>query len=275
MKTIGVVGQGFVGKAVNEGMRSYYSVETYDKFKDSTCDSIQELCEKTKIIFVCVPTPMNSDGVCNTDIVKNVILEVDRYSKGHICVIKSTVPPGTTEQINSLCCDVKTVFNPEFLTEANYLEDFKNQNRIIIGGDLGASEKIKELYERVFSTVPILLASSKESEMVKYFTNCFLATKVSFANQIREICEKSKINYNKVVELALRDDRIGKTHFASPGPDTKYGFGGSCFPKDLNALISVAKSLSVDCCVLESVWDKNLQVRPEKDWEQLKGRAVS
>tara|TARA_A100001515_G_scaffold107907_1_gene88735 strand:- start:334 stop:1161 length:828 start_codon:yes stop_codon:yes gene_type:complete len=275
MKTIGVIGQGFVGEAVNEGMRSYYKVETYDKFKDSTCESIQNLCEKAKIIFVCVPTPMNSDGVCNTDIVKNVISEVDKYSKGHICVIKSTVPPGTTEKINSSCSDVKTVFNPEFLTEANYLEDFKNQNRIIIGGDLDASEKVKELYERVFPTVPILLASSKESEMVKYFTNCFLATKVSFANQIREICEKSEINYSKVVELALRDDRIGKTHFASPGPDTKYGFGGSCFPKDLNALISVAKNLSVDCCVLESVWNKNLQVRPERDWEQLKGRAVS
>ena len=111
--------------------------------------------------------------------------------------------------------------------------------------------------------------------MVKYFTNCFLATKVSFSNEIREICEKINVDYDKVVEYGLYDQRIGKTHFSSPGPDGKFGFGGSCFPKDINALISFAQSAGMNPTVLRSVWNKNLEVRPERDWEQLKGRAVS
>ena len=110
--------------------------------------------------------------------------------------------------------------------------------------------------------------------MVKYFTNCFLATKVSFSNEIRQICEKIDVDYDKVVEYGLYDERLGKTHFSSPGPDLKFGFGGSCFPKDINALISFAKTLDIDPAVLESAWKKNLQVRPEKDWEKLLGRAV-
>ena len=111
--------------------------------------------------------------------------------------------------------------------------------------------------------------------MVKYFTNCFLATKVSFSNEIRQVCEKINVDYDKVVEYGLYDQRIGKTHFSSPGPDGKFGFGGSCFPKDINALISFAESAGMNPAVLKSVWNKNLEVRPEKDWEQLKGRAVS
>jgi UDPglucose 6-dehydrogenase len=116
---------------------------------------------------------------------------------------------------------------------------------------------------------------SRTAESVKYFTNCFLATKVSFANEFKQICDHIEVDYDKVVEYALYDSRIGRTHFSSPGPDGKPGFGGSCFPKDLNALIHFAKQLEVKPTVLESVWQKNLEVRPEKDWEQLQGRAVT
>jgi len=107
-----------------------------------------------------------------------------------------------------------------------------------------------------------------------------LATKVSFANEIYQVCEKLEIDYDKVIEYARYDSRLGQSHWAVPGPmpapdgSFKFGFSGSCFPKDLNALVHVAKQLGINPVVLEAVWKKNLEVRPEKDWEQLKGRAV-
>jgi len=273
--TIGIIGQGFVGSAVREGLKEIFNIETYDKFKDSTCNSVKELCKKTKIVFVCLPTPMRKDGTCDLSIVRNTVLEVDKNADEHIIVIKSTVPPGTTRQLNEECTFSQVIFNPEFLTEANYIDDFKNQSRIIVGGPRPGSTIIKNLYKKAFYNTPIIKTGSNTAEMIKYFLNCFLATKVSFANEMRSICDNIDIDYDKVVEYALYDNRIGKTHFATPGPDGKRGFGGSCFPKDINAMIAFAKENGVLPTVLEAVWDKNLEVRPERDWEKLLGRAIS
>jgi len=273
--SIGIIGQGFVGTAVREGLKDVFNIETYDKFKDSTNNSVKQLCDKVDIIFVCLPTPMKRDGTCDLSIVRNTILEIDKCSDKHIAVIKSTVPPGTTSALNKECENLQIVFNPEFLTEANYIDDFKNQSRIIIGGPRPATTIIKNLYKKAFYNTPIIKTGSKTAEMVKYFLNCLLATKVSFANEMKDICDNVDIDYDKVVEYALYDNRIGKTHLSTPGPDGKRGFGGSCFPKDINAMISFAKMLGLDPMVLSSVWDKNLEVRPEKDWEKLLGRAIS
>ena len=274
-KTVGVIGQGFVGTAVKEGLSHSYKVQTYDISKDSTCRDLKELSQKSNYIFLCLPTPMKEDGSCDLGIIKNVAFELDSYKKEKIMIIKSTVPPGTTEMLNAECDHLKFVFNPEFLTEANYLEDFKNQNRIIIGGPRPYSTKVKNLYRKAFSTIPIIKTHSTIAEMVKYFTNCFLATKVSFANEIKQLCDALSVDYDKVIEYSLYDERIGKTHLSVPGPDGSFGFGGSCFPKDLNALISEAIKKDINPMVLKSVWRKNLEVRPEKDWEELKGRAIS
>ena len=275
---IGIIGQGFVGTALREGLKKTFTIETYDKFKteDSTCASLEELCEKTFILFLCLPTPMRKDGSCDLSIVENVISELDILSTGdHIVVIKSTVPPGTTRRLNDIYTNLKVVFSPEFLTEANSVEDFKNQNRIIVGGPRPASTIIKNMFRIAFPKIPIVKTGSNTAEMVKYFTNCILATKVSFANEIKQICDQADIDYDKVVEYALYDERVGSTHLSVPGPDGHLGFGGSCFPKDMNALIHFSNEIGVKPIILEAAWQKNLEVRPEKDWEQLKGRAVS
>ena len=274
-KKIGVVGSGFVGTALTEGMSAYYDVHTYDKFRESTCCSIEELCSKTKIIFVCVPTPMNLDGSCSLDVIKSVIGEIDSHSKNHIAVIKSTIPPGTTKSLNAQCKNLKIVFSPEFLTEANFIDDFKNPTRIVVGGPRPASTIVKNIFRKVFPEVPIIKTGSNTAEMVKYFLNTFLATKVSFSNEIKQICDQLDIDYDKVVEYSLYDTRIGKTHFSAPGPDGYHGFGGSCFPKDLNALIFLAKELSIEPRLLQAVWEKNLQIREDRDWEKLEGRAIT
>ena len=105
-------------------------------------------------------------------------------------------------------------------------------------------------------------------------TNSFLATKVSFANEIYQICDKLKIDYDKVVEYATLDDRLGKSHWNVPGPDGDFGFGGHCLPKDLSALIFLAMNLDTETNVLNAVEETNDVVRKNRDWEQMKGRAV-
>jgi len=284
INTIGIVGQGFVGGALNSGMSHAFNVETYDKFIDekSTCDSLSLLVSKADVIFVCLPTPMRKDGSCDLRIVKDTILEIDRICEkneyiGKIAVIKSTIPPGTTAKLNNLVGYIQVVFNPEFLTEANAVEDFKNQTRIVVGGPRPGSSVVKNVFRKAFKQTPIIKTGSNTAEMVKYFTNCFLSTKVSFCNEIKQVCDQIDIDYDKVVEYALYDSRLGKSHWSAPGPDGSLGFGGHCFPKDLNALMYVARSLGIDPKVMTAVWEKNLEVRTgvNRDWELMEGRAIS
>ena len=274
---IGIIGQGFVGTAVREGLMKHYDIETYDKYDDtnSSCSSLQQLVSLSNVIFVCLPTPMLKSGECDTSIVEETIANIDSLGKDNIIIIKSTVPPGTTERLDNMCKTSHVVFNPEFLTEANFIDDFKNQKRIIVGGERPASTIVKNVFRKVFPQTPIIKTSATVAECIKYFTNTFLATKVSFANEFKQICNQIGVDYDKVLEYALYDDRIGKTHLSVPGPDGRHGYGGSCFPKDVNALIHFSKFIELNPTVLEAVWQKNLEVRPEKDWEQLKGRAVS
>ena len=148
--------------------------------------------------------------------------------------------------------------------------------------------RVKQLFQKSFPKTPIIKTGSTTAEMVKYLTNCYLAVKVSFANEVSQICEKLdengyNIDYDKVVEYSKFDKRLGDTHWAVPGPvpthDGRYvrGFGGHCFPKDINAMISLSKSLGVNPTVLSAAWEKNLEVRPEedRDWNLQIGRAVS
>ena len=283
-KTIGIIGQGFVGSAIREGMNNAFNVETYDidPGKQSTVKNISELVDKVdEIIFVCLPTPMNQSGRCDTRIVETAISDINdanrRLNKSTIAVIKSTVEPGTTDRLNDRYSHITVIFNPEFLTEANSYNDFKNQNRIIIGGPRPASTKVKTMYRKAFPKVPIVKTGANVAETVKYFINCFLATKVSFANEMKQVCDKINVDFDKVVEYALYDDRIGNSHLSVPGPDGSMGFGGHCFPKDLNAIRFVADECGISPTVLTAVWEKNLEVRKsaERDWESMIGRAVS
>jgi len=273
---IGIVGQGFVGTAVREGLKDYFNIETYDIAKDSTCKSLKELSEKSDTIFVCLPTPMECDGKCHLDIVEDTLLGLDVIEECKTIVVKSTVPPGTTEKWNNKFKYLQIVFNPEILTEANSINDFKNQSRIIIGGPKRAASKVRRIFTKAFPKVPIIKTHSTYAEMVKYITNTFLATKVSFANEMYEICEYLNIDYDKVIEYAKHDERLGYSHWNVPGPDGDFGYGGHCFPKDVKALYSVAMELESDInpIMLRATNAKNDQVRHDRDWERQEGRAV-
>ena len=284
---VGVVGQGFVGSAIRNGLENFYEVLTYDINEQLSKNSHEDVSVYSDIIFVCVPTPMRKDGSCDTRILEAALNHIDwqvecgfvngTIDAKPIVVIKSTIPPGTTDRLfDSLKFKkIELCFSPEFLTEANSFEDFKNQTRIIVGGPRPATGVVKGMFRKAFPTIPIVKTGTKTAEMVKYFTNCFLATKVTFANEMYELCENTDIDYDKVCEYALYDERIGKSHLAVPGPDGDRGFGGHCFPKDLSAMISFGQNKNYDANLLREVQSSNSRFRTNKDWENMKGRAVS
>lgn len=272
-KNIGIIGNGYVGNAVFQKFRQFYNVFTYDLNPSLANSSLDKLKKSCRIIFICVPTPMNSDGSCNVSIVERIISNLNS-SFETIIVNKSTVYPGCTEQLNKKFKNLQIVFNPEFLTERNAVQDFNNENRIILGGPRPATTKMKQIYTKVFPKAYVVKTGSTHAEMVKYFTNAFLATKVSFANEIHDLCSKLKIDYDKIVEYATLDKRLGNTHWAVPGPDGDYGFGGQCFPKDLSAIIKLTEDFNTTNNVLKSVLKSNNKFRNNRDWENMKGRAV-
>ena len=270
---IGIIGQGFVGNAVYQKFKQYYEIKTFDL--DSTkANSTKEDVLESKIIFVCLPTPMNHDGSCNVSLVESTIKDIATHGKTQIVVIKSTVSPGTTARINSLHPNLQIVFNPEFLTERNAVSDYENQNRIILGGPRPATTELKQVFSKVFPKAHIIKTDSTHAEMVKYLTNTFLSVKVSFANEIYQICDKLKIDYDKVVEYATMDERLGESHWSVPGHDGDFGFGGHCFPKDLQAMIHLSDVLETTSNVLNAARDTNDKVRKNRDWEGMKGRAI-
>ena len=272
---VAIIGQGFVGTALKDVFSLFFTVNTYDKFKNDLCThkELSDAIDGCSICFVCLPTPMKKDGSCDTSIVENVVEQICDNNKETIIVIKSTVPPNTTKALAEKY-EARIVFNPEFLVERTAKEDFCNTKRVILGGDTISTTKLKQFYSRVFPKAHIVKTDSTTAEMVKYLTNAFLASKVSIANEMYNICQSLSIDYDKVIEYSIQDERLGYSHWAVPGPDGKFGFGGSCFPKDINAILCVAKMLSVDTPTLEGAWQTNISVRPEKDWEELKGRAV-
>lgn len=278
MQNLGVLGQGFVGSAIRLGMEHCFKVFAYDKDpqKYRNVNSVKELVEKSEITFVCVPTPMKKDGSCDLKIVRSALEEIQNCTtQKYVVVIKSTIPPGTTEQLNKEFKNLEIVFNPEFLTEANFLEDYKNQNRIILGGEREGTTKVKQVFDKAFPKVPIIKTSSTIAETIKYVTNAFLALKVSYANEIYQICKALQIDYDKVIEYAKYDERLGYSHWSVPGPDGDFGFGGHCLVKDLAALTHVAKKLGIDPVILEAAETKNASVRTVEDWKKQIGRAVS
>ena len=257
-----------------KNLNLFFKVYTYDVVSELCNSSYNDLVKNCKIIFICIPTPMNKDGSCNVELVRNVLYKLNNETNA-IVVNKSTVIPGSTENFNQEFENLQIVFNPEFLTERNSIDDFDKQNRIILGGPRPATTKLKQVYSTVFPDAYVIKTGAKHAEMIKYFTNCFLANKVSFANEMYELCSALDLDYDKIVEYAILDKRLGNSHWAVPGPDGDFGFGGHCLPKDLSAIIKMTNDLKLTNNVIKSIKKTNDKVRNNRDWEKMKGRAVN
>ena len=280
---IGIVGQGFVGTAVREGLQNYFTILTHDK-NGKCSNTLEEVVTRSKVIFLCLPTPMTREGKCHTGIIESVLDQINPIcdemeyfgNERRTIILKSTIPPGTTKRFAETYKHIEFVFNPEFLTEANAIDDYKNQTRIILGGENHITARVRPIFAKAFPKVKIIKTDSSYAEMVKYVTNSFLAMKVSFANEMYEICQYLNIDYDKVIEYAQHDDRLGYSHWNVPGPDGDFGYGGHCFPKDVKALMHVAMEIDSDVnpIMLQATDRKNNEVTKDRNWEGMQGRAV-
>ena len=228
---------------------------------------IKKTIMHSEVIFLAVGTPMASDGSADLQFVFQAARNIAEYMNDYkVIVTKSTVPVGTAkllkEEIEKILnkrkkkFDFDIVSNPEFLREGSAIKDFNNPDRIVIGaGSKKAISIMKDLYKSyIQSGVPIIITNNETAEMVKYASNVFLAAKVSFINEIANICELCNADVTTVAKAMGLDNRIG-SKFLSPGP----GYGGSCFPKDVSALISLGNSLGYTPKIAVSVMDVNTE----------------
>jgi len=237
---VGIIGIGMVGGAVEKYFREKGTeLFLYDKGKN--IGSIDEV-NKADVIFICVPTPFTEEKGFDLSFVEDAC---NHISGEKIVVIKSTVVPGTTEKLQQKYPQHKLLFNPEFLTETTADQDMQYPDRQIIG-------YTKESYSVAGDILYILplasfekIMTSTEAEMVKYFGNTWFSVKVVFANQMYDLCQKLGINYDKIMESASADKRIGKTHLDIFHKGYR-GYGGKCLPKDIRALIQFADEQGVD-----------------------------
>ncbi len=198
--------------------------------------------KRSAIVFIAVGTPQGANGKANLEYVRATAKEIARVMDSRkIIVTKSTVPVGTADQIKQWISEETShpfavISNPEFLKEGAAIDDFMKPDRVVLGGDdAEAMESVKELYEPFVRTGnPILVMDSRSAEMSKYAANAMLATKISFINEVSRLCEKTGADISEVRRAIGLDRRIG-AHFIFPG----VGYGGSCFPKDIRAMISM------------------------------------
>lgn len=268
---VGIIGNGFVGESQAFAFSPTAEVRVFDINPLKSINSLDEV-NQSDFIFVCVPTPMKNDGSQDFTYIESVF---DSAIEGPIYIIKSTVLPGSTLKLQKKFNNLNIVFSPEFLTERTAKLDMMTQSRIIFGGEKELTSKCEELFSQRFMNRAFIHTDSTTAEYIKYMNNNFFASKVSLINEFYRLGKIINIDWEKALYGFASDHRIGDSHLHVPGPDGKLGFGGTCFPKDINALINFAKDNGTRMNILEAAWKTNLEVRPEEDWKDLKGRAVS
>lgn len=230
----------------------------------SFTDNITFAVEKSEVCFIAVGTPQGDDGSCDLSAVFSVAETIAKSMDGYRLIVnKSTSPVGTGEKLKKFIADITpyefdVVSNPEFLKQGAAIDDFLKPDRVIIGSD---SQKATEIMQEIYSPFlrtgnPIIVMDVKSAEMTKYAANCFLAMKISFINEMAHICEQVGADIERIRIGISSDERIGK-HFLFPG----LGYGGSCFPKDVKALIKVAEKNKIASPILSAVDNVNYNQR--------------
>lgn len=247
---VGFIGVGVVGGAIKKAVETIgVTVKAYDKFKPELGEFKDVLsCD---MIFVSVPTATLSSGIQDKiPLIEVCIRLMDNNYKG-IVVVKCTVLPGTCEWLTHQY-SLNIVHSPEFLTAANAYQDFIKQKAVITGGKPEHTSPVVDLMHKISpDAMLVAYTDTKTSEMIKYMHNLFLATKVSFCNEIAEMCAHLGVHYQDVRTGTIVVGGIGIGHTAVPGPDGKPGYGGMCFPKDTKAFLHFAESNNVPMQVLE------------------------
>ncbi len=257
---IGIIGLGFVGSAILNSLSDRFIdliIIDPDKGHNSTYTDLAG----AEAVFVCVPTPRDDTGNCDTSILEDVLDRLHNIRYTGVIISKCTAPPNAYQRLNEQYPNLVHV--PEFLTASKAMQDYLNGSFAIIGGSIKAymneAERFTKISQQNLKT--IVHCDIGEAALTKYAINSFLATKVVFMNELRGLAVASGLDYDVIAEMISLDERIGHSHMRVPGPDGTFGFGGHCFPKDTEALLSLSKDLGVTMQVLEAALKKNLLLR--------------
>ena len=222
--------------------------------------------EQALVIFLAVGTPPRDDGSADLRFIEEAAGQIAQHMNGYkVIVTKSTVPVGTGEHLRRLIRERQTakfnfgiVSNPEFLREGAAINDFMRPDRVVIGSrDEEAVAIMRDLYRPLYLIeTPVVITSTEAAELTKYAANAFLATKISFINEVANLCDRIGCDVHDVARAMGMDNRIGRK-FLHPGP----GYGGSCFPKDTSALLSVARAFGSESLIVEAVIEVNRRQR--------------
>jgi UDPglucose 6-dehydrogenase len=273
-KTVAVIGYGYVGKALVNFFKDHFDVLIYDVAQPDVSTSKDEINKRADLAVISVPTPMGDDGAADLSAVEGTFA----WLKTPLVLIKSTIPPGTTESLSKKL-KRKIAFSPEYIGEGKYPipfwknhphpTDMKLHSFVIIGGEMEYAKKILNFFKRVLGAeATYQITTSTTAELVKYMENGFLATKVTFCNEFYDIAKNLGIDYDELRELWLLDGRNSRSHTLVYEDDR--GFGGKCLPKDVNALVKASTKAGYKPKLLDAVLKVNEEIRSRQN-----GIAVS
>ena len=262
---VGIVGYGFVGKATAKGFSKNTELFLVDPLLGTNLSDLKDF--SPEFIFICLPTPMKKDGSQDFTLVKEVFMDLLSNKVSSTIILKSTVIPSNIKIVDNLIEDY--IYNPEFLREKHAEEDFINSSMIILGGSKNNQEKVKNLYENhsICKTKNYVLTDKITASLIKYSINSFLASKVIFFNELRDLFNSSgaEEDWDTFTNVLAMDKRIGYSHMNVPGHDGRLGFGGACFTKDTAALIKYSQSLERELTLLKKAIDINNNIRSKYD----------
>ena len=255
---ISVIGHtGVVGSAVYKAFSDVFetvgvsleNINDYPQIKEST------------LIFLCVPTPMDTFGKVNMAFVYEAMTEIQKYLSKGIVIVKSTVTPETNASLAAKYSQFDFVSSPEFLTAKRPYEDFMNQDRVIIGTyKSDVFELVKSAYEKAINCQIYIHTKPIEAELIKYFANAFLALKVIYANEAKQLADTLGADWSTIAQGVGTDKRIGPSHLQVKAPG---GFDGTCFPKDVSGIYHFAKENKIELSLIKATHKVNMKLRPE------------
>ena len=258
---IGIVGFGFVGKALRNGLKNNIDCIEIDPKLGTNLSDLKN--HEPNIVFICLPTPMNDDGTQNINLVKKIIQDIDRFDKDLLIVVKSTILPKYVKEVSEIRNNL--VINPEFLREKFANEDFIKSDIVIFGGEEIYCMKLSNFYKNHTNCLcqDHVITDAMSASLIKYTINSFLALKVIFFNEIKSVFDNLSVenNWSNFISTLSKDKRIGDSHMSVPGPDGRNGFGGPCFPKDVNALIKYSQEIGSELSLLKKANNINNAIR--------------
>ena len=250
---IGIIGFGYVGQAIGWTYKDHDIIIRDPKLKNSA--GLEKFTDRDAV-FICVPSPSDSEGRCDSSILEQTIKDLLFATVANpdlVIICKTTAPPRVYSDLQQYFPNI--VHSPEFLTAANNVADYTGSTYCVIGGhETWANRAKKVILDGV--DIPdhrVVITDIKTAALYKYMMNCYLATKVTFMNDFKQLADTENVRWEDLQLLASHDNRIGTTHMDVPGPDGEYGWGGACFPKDVSAIIMEAIDQGLDFDLMQRV----------------------